>query len=218
MENPDDSNIWRKVKKALTTNNEYSLSIAIIEANRLFLEFIKERGIRSRNSNDAQKYLKKYFSSPEKLAEAISIYEKIVKGESPKLNQNEAKNFVKIYYQAMIDVKDIHAFNLILNKLTKSFNKISKYIYNKFAYILISIILFFALVIILADTQTGQTLIKFIVKLAHLALFSLIPAIVIIFIIAIFFGGLYFYRKRNKNFKNPKITFDDDDKIDSELK
>ncbi|HHD92239.1 MAG TPA: hypothetical protein ENL06_01265 [Candidatus Portnoybacteria bacterium] len=97
---------WSPVEKFLREGTEAGYLMSIIEAEKLFRDFLVQNGFKIRNWQRINKLLKQFVSQPEKFSQARRTYYQIIQEPLFKINTEETKGIIKNYWQAIIDLDE----------------------------------------------------------------------------------------------------------------
>lgn len=213
MFNINDAQKWRPVQNALKSKSNYSLQIAIIKADNIFLRLLKDKHIKAEDSEKAFAQIRGFLSAPEQLKAVVKLYQNIVRGQEVSLDYGQTKKYITAYYQALLDVKDENSLKFtVVNKGVKEFARILKLLVKKIQYFVIGFFGFLILVVFLSETKPGQALVQGVVNLAKLLLFSFLPALFIaVAVIILVVGSIVYYTKRNKPLEGEFIIEEEDE-------
>ncbi len=166
---------WSAVEKALAEGTFSGYKIGILETEKLFAEMLKSKNVPGRTIETQIKYLRNFFSMPEKLEEARLIYKKIVGEPALELSREETKKLISNYWQAMIDIDDMVKYLGIWEKWQIKLHYLwNAILVKKIKSVTLIILAILALFLILGETKIGQLVFKYIVALAHFIILKII--------------------------------------------
>lgn len=97
---------WKEIKKRLDTGLESEAKLAIIEANSLLNEVLKNMGYPGESLGERlDKLTTDVLSNLEEVREAHKIHSDIIHDPTYRLNLDEAKRAISIYEKALIDLQ-----------------------------------------------------------------------------------------------------------------
>lgn len=95
---------WKKIKEMISSKRETDFKEAIIEANRMLEEFLKERGIKGRDLLEKMGNISSTLLPPElfeKIKKNFEVYKNIIEDPFLKISRKEAKEIIKNYEKVL---------------------------------------------------------------------------------------------------------------------
>lgn len=191
---------WAGVENALGEGTFSGYMMGVLETEKIFREILREKRIPGLNFKAQIKYVRQYFSQPEKLEQARETYFKIVENLNPTVNQQETKDAIAGYWQAIKDIEE--ALSQISLKQKIGFRL--KYFYQRFFRIskdyIVNIIFFLLLILFLYETNLGRNLAWRVGQGTHVLVFKILPWVVgtILGLLILFYVWKIINRKRDK--------------------
>lgn len=194
---------WSPVEKALEQGGALGYKMAIIETDKIFNKALEKKNFPGETVDKKIQNIQSVFSNMEKLNYARAIHDKIISEPNFEISGEETQHLIGAYYQAIIDITQLR--HGALNIFTRiKFNIINLFRYKLVRWarnIILSIILFFIIVIFLNDTLIGKKITSGIVDIAHVVVYKILlyGGIGIVGILAII-GLVYWWeQKRGRN-------------------
>lgn len=195
---------WKKVEKYLTDKSLAGLIVALIEADKLLGSSLEKQGYPGKTTDDRIKNAKERFSNLNGLLEARQTRNDFLKNKEMNITSLDVEDGIASYQQTLLDLQNggksrlgiFERFIILMDYYLPSKWKIIRKI-------LLYLVIFFVLVLFLADTSLGRFVVSLIVSLTHvifswvLAVIFLILAILIVIIASL----IYFERRKRKRFK-----------------
>ncbi len=140
---------WSAVEKALAEGTYSGYKMGILEAEKLFADFLDKKSIPGKNVDAKLKYVARFLSRFEQLKYSRQMYKKIIEQPHFEISRDETKQAINGYWQAMLDLEEAIAILSTSQKLKLRFNFLYALIIKKFKIVaailagLILLILFF---------------------------------------------------------------------------
>lgn len=189
---------WSAVEKALAEGTFSGYKIGIIETEKLFAGLLKERKIPGRGIEAKIKYLRNFFSLPDKLNSSRSIYKKIIEEPHFEISRDDTKKIIAGYWQAMTDVEEVIRYLSLWEKLKIKIKYFLAGLVKKIQKIIFIILIILAIFLFLGETSIGQTVFTYFVLIAHWIILKILLWLVIFLVIFYIIRSITRFLKRTK--------------------
>ncbi len=193
---------WQPVEKLLAENTNAGNLLAILEAEKIFQEVLHSKGVSRRSkSQENLNFIKDIFSNYQGLQDARLVMQKILEVPSLKIDEEKTKEILTNYYQAVTDLQEAEKISFY-SRFSMEWKKWLKD-WKKKLYIILGVIMAFFLVVLLLDrTSWGQNFTQLVVAIAEFIYFKLLIIVgIVIGVIIIIFGTIYYWESKQKKEK-----------------
>jgi hypothetical protein len=191
---------WSKVQRYLNKKDINSLLLAVIEADKLLAEVLKDKGYPGKSTEEKIGAAKEKFTNINFLLGARDIRDKIINKIDYNLTSLDLEDAISAYRQAMIDLGEESEKLPISERIILYFDYYFPSKKQALKKVLIYIVLFFTLVWFLAHTSSGQSIVKAVVGITNI-IFSWVLAVILLIvgvIITAIVSLLYFEKRRRE--------------------
>lgn len=113
---------WSAVEKALAEGTYSGYKMGILEAEKLFADFLTQKKIPGKDTDKKLKYVSGFLSRSEQLKYARQMSERIVRQPHFEISQEETKQAIRGYWQAMLDLEEAIATLSTAQKIKSRIN------------------------------------------------------------------------------------------------
>ncbi|KKT76373.1 MAG: hypothetical protein UW72_C0007G0020 [Parcubacteria group bacterium GW2011_GWF2_44_7] len=192
---------WSAVEKALNEGTFSGYKIGILETEKLFKDFLKQKNIPGQNISRQIKYVKRFLSLPDKLSYSWHTCQRIILEPDFEINREETKQIISGYWQAMIDIEEAVESLNSWEKISLRFKYFLSIVIKKMRWFVGAFFALVALIWFLSETLWGQTASRAILIANHFFIFQILYWTAIIIIgLAVLMGILYFILKQKSRF------------------
>jgi len=195
---------WKKVEKYLADKSLAGLIVALIEADKLLASRLEKQGYPGKTTDDRIKNAKEKFSNLNGLLEARQIRNDFLKNKEMNITSLDVEDGITSYQQALLDLQNGEKSRLgIFERFVILMDYYLPSKWKAIRKILLYLVIFFVLVLFLADTFPGKLLVSGIVDLTHY-IFGWVLAVILFtlaILIVIIASLIYFERRKRKRFK-----------------
>lgn len=201
-EKKEDNLSWENVEKFLHEKTTSGNALAIIETEKIFSKVLEKLKFPGKTIDQKFSNLNPVISNFKELSRVREIYKNLISNTTSdySLENLDIKKILTIYYKAIEDVTEFHkSKNKLSKKIKIYFNYYKNLITKNLKKIGLGIIIFFFLVFLLDSTDTGQSLVSFLVSLSHF-IFSWVLFTVLLVggIVIIIIGSFFYFDSRKK--------------------
>ncbi|MDD5589631.1 MAG: hypothetical protein PHQ47_00440 [Candidatus Portnoybacteria bacterium] len=176
---------WSAVEKALAEGTFSGYKIGIIETEKLFASFLKNKKVPGRNADDRIKYVSRFLSQGEQLKFSREIYKKIIEKSDCQVTLEETKQTVRGYWQAMLDLEEAIGTLSVSQKYEMRLKYLSKKTLEKIRTIAMAAAGLIGLTAFFYETSFGRHSALAIGRADHFLIFKIGPWVLGIVIAAI---------------------------------
>jgi len=166
---------WSAVEKALAEGTYSGYKIGIIETEKLFADFLRQKNIPGRTEDIKIKYLVNFLSRYEQLKYARNIYKKIIDQPHFEISHDETKQVVAGYWQACLDIEEAISSLTFFQKINLRLKYVLRLVTRKIAIFAAAFIAVVSIILFLAETNYGKKATLAISKTAHYLFFNIGP-------------------------------------------
>lgn len=192
---------WSTIEKSLNEGTFSGYKIGVLETEKLFKEFLKQKNIPGQNTSRQIKYIKRFLSLPDKLSYSWHACQRIIFEADFEITREETKQIISGYWQAMIDIEEaIQSLNR-WEKISLRLKYLWGIIIKKLRWFVGAFFALAALIWFLSETGWGQKLSHAIIIANHFFIFSILywTAIIILGLV-ILISILYLILKQKSRF------------------
>ncbi len=190
---------WSAVEKSLAEGTFSGYKIGILETEKLFNEFLKNKQIPGRKIENKIKYIHRFLSLPDKLDYSRSNYERIIHEPHFEISREETKQVISGYWQAMLDIEETIESLSLGEKIALRAKYILGIVLKNMRNIVLAVLTVSAFVWFLSENGWGKKVAEVIVKINHFFIFKILFWTIIILASLFAIGGvLYFTTSRKK--------------------
>ncbi len=190
---------WSAVEKALAEGTFSGYKIGVLETEKLLSDFLEQKKIPGRNNETKIKYVRNFLSRAEQLKYGREIYKKIIEQPHFEISQEETKQTISGYWQAMLDLEEAIATLTLFQKMTLKFKYWLGQLLKKIRLVALFFAILILIILFLYETSAGQKIAIALGKGVHYLIFIVGPWILgAISAISIIWIGLKLLRKRRE--------------------
>ncbi|TSC53578.1 MAG: hypothetical protein LiPW39_197 [Parcubacteria group bacterium LiPW_39] len=192
---------WSAVEKALAEGTFSGYKIGILETEKLFGEFLKNKQVPGRHIENKIKYIHRFLSLPDKLDYSRHHSERIIHEPHFEISREETKQAISGYWQAMLDIEEAIESLSLAEKIALRARYILGIVLKNLRHIALVVLAAAALIWFLGETTWGKKITEIAIKFNHFFIFTILfwTAIVIVSLVVI--GGiLYLISNRKSRF------------------
>lgn len=176
---------WKIIEEYLIKDNEESLKMAIIEADKIFLKVVRSKGYKSKDEEGKILQAIKEMKNPEAFLASREKTRRIINEIGFEFGDPySAKEVILAYKEGVEDL----LFGIIEEKRLQSFKYRFWGIYyffyknrKKFQKILIAVLVIVLMMLFIADTELGKNMFDLIIEKIHFIIRLIITALLLIF-------------------------------------
>lgn len=192
---------WSAVEKALAEGTFSGYKVGILETEKLFKEFLKNKNIPGKDTGRQIKYIKRFLSLPDKLNYSWHTYQRIILDPQFDLSREETKQIISGYWQALIDIEEAIESLTRWEKISLRLKYLSGIILQRLKRFGVAFAGLIFLIWFLGETIWGNRIINALVLANHFFVFKILFWTAIILAgLAVLSGILYFILKRKSRF------------------
>jgi hypothetical protein len=176
LENQTKLNLnWSAVEKALAEGTFSGYKIGVLETEKLFKNFLEEKKIPGRDVNTKIKYVANFLSRNEQLKYAREMFKKILEQPHFEITQEETKQVVQGYWQAMLDLQEALVTLGAWRKLNLRFKYFLAQVLRKIKIISVSLAALILLILFFYETAIGERIGVWLGQGVHYLVFKIGP-------------------------------------------
>ncbi|MBI4708735.1 MAG: hypothetical protein HY764_00845 [Candidatus Portnoybacteria bacterium] len=200
LENTTKLNLnWSAVEKALAEGTFSGYKIGVLETEKLFNDFLNQKKIPGRNIETKIKYVKDFLSRAEQLKYGREIYKKIIQRPNFGLSQEETKQAIGGYWQAMLDLEEAIVTLSVWEKLKLKYQYFLGLAEKKIKLIGLIFALTLVVILFLNDLNAGRKTALAIGSAAHFFVFKIGPWILgAALVVSLFWLGMKILKKKRE--------------------
>lgn len=192
---------WSAAEKALAEGTFSGYKIGILETEKIFEGLLKNKQIPGNSSERKIKYIQRFLSLPDKLDYSRHVYERILHEPHFEISREETKHIISGYWQAMLDIEEAVASLSVWEKISLRAKYILAVTIKNTRNVVLAILCLSATIWFLAETAIGKKIAAGIAAANHFFIFKFLFWTIIILAILLVLGGiLYFLTRRKKRF------------------
>lgn len=198
MENKLSLN-WSAVEKALAEGTFSGYKIGILETEKLFSEFLKNKQIPGRHIENEIKYIHRFLSLPDKLDYSRHQCKRIIHEPHFEISREETKQIISGYWQAMLDIEEAIESLSLGEKIALRTRYLLGIILKNLRHIVLVILAAAALIWFLGENSWGKKISETAVRINHFFIFKILFwTVIVLFCLLVLGGILYFVTSRKK--------------------
>jgi len=192
---------WSAVEKALAEGSFSGYKIGILETEKLFSEFLKNKQIPGRHVENKIKYIHRFLSLPDKLDYGRHLFKRIIHEPHFEISREETKQIISGYWQALLDIEEAIESLSLAEKIILRGRYVLGIVLKNLRRIFLVILAAAALIWALGETGFGRKFTEVVVKVNHFFIFKILFWATIILGVLVVLGGiLYFISGRKRRF------------------
>lgn len=176
------------------------MKLAIIEAEKILVDTMMRKGLRSRSTEHNLKIVKHALADPQGLTRARIIHKAIIEEPGYDLSLDDMKEAIAAYYVATenLERQGSTLQNVWRSSITRMREFIPRFNFSWKRWVF-GIIASLFVIVFLADTSIGQWLTSMIVLLANFIVLQLMPLLLAIgFVLFLLYGIFVYFRRRTR--------------------
>lgn len=190
---------WSAVEKALAEGTYSGYKIGILETEKLFNEFLKNKQVPGRDPERKIKYIQRFLSLPDKLDYSRHSCARIIHEPHFEISREETKQVISGYWQAILDIEEAIESLSLGEKIALRTRYLLGIILKNLRRIVLVILAAAALIWFLGENSWGKKISETAVKINHFFIFKILFWTAIVLISLFIIGGvLYFVTSRKK--------------------
>ena len=198
MENKLSLN-WSAVEKALAEGTFSGYKIGILETDKLFNEFLKNKQVPGQETEQKIKYIQRFLSLPDKLDYSRHNCARLIHEPHFEISREETKQVISGYWQAILDIEEAIEFLSVWEKMSLRLRYITGIALKNLRRAVLGILAASALIWALGETSFGRKFTQVIVWVNHFFIFKILLWTAAILISLFVIGGiLYFITSRKR--------------------
>jgi len=166
---------WSAVEKALAEGTYSGYKMGILEAEKLFADFLEQKKIPGRLVDDKLKYVAGFLSRAEQLKFSRSMYKKIIEQPHFEISRDETKQAIQGYWQAMLDLEEATATLSTTQRLKLRINFYKELIVKKIKFIALVLAGLILLILFFNELAIGKKIIISLGNAVHYLIFKAGP-------------------------------------------
>ena len=163
---------WSAVEKALGEGTFSGYKIGILETEKLLKEMLSQKQIPGKSVERQLKYAGRFLSLPDKLDSSRDTCQRILNEPHFEISREETKQIVMGYWQAMLDIEEAVDTLSLWEKISLRFRYFLEMLLANFKIAAWAIIVFCASIWFLGESESGNQVARFIVKINHFFVFK----------------------------------------------
>ncbi len=192
---------WSAVEKALVEGTFSGYKIGILETEKLFGEFLKNKQIPGRHIENEIKYIHRFLSLPDKLDYSRHQCKRIIHEPHFEISREETKQIILGYWQAMLDIEEAIESLSLGEKIALRIRYLLGIILKNLRHIILVILAAAALIWFLGENSWGKKISETAVKINHFFIFKILFWTAIVTVsLAVIGGILYLISNRKSRF------------------
>lgn len=173
---------WTPVEQAMETDSIDSLKLAILESYKIVANRLRQERVPGQTTQQQLQTLELSLTRPKDALSAATYAEALLQGDTPALTKDRAKHHIQALRQVVADIADFaHDRNLLKSRFRLAVGRVKTSQRRAFKVALI-LGAFCLLVVFLADTTPGQSIVSAVVDAVH-AIFRLVLLLAVIVLI-----------------------------------
>jgi uncharacterized membrane protein YqjE len=173
---------WTPVEQALKTDSIDSLKLAILESYKIVANRLRQERVPGQTTQQQLQVLELSLTRPKDALSAATYAEALLAGDTPALTKDRAKRHIQALRQVVADIADFaHDRNLLKSRFRLAVGRV-KTSQRRALKVALMLGAFCLLVVFLADTASGQSIVSAIVDTVH-AIFRLVLLLAVIVLI-----------------------------------
>jgi cell division protein FtsL len=191
---------WEIVNQELRRGDVSADKVAVLEADKVLRAALEEKYLPGRTIEDQLEGSSKLFSNFDKLRYARAMHDKLVDKLSFNINSEDAREIIKGYHDALLDLENADLDALPLGEKINLFLRRNFFsLPGRLKQLLLILVLFSAATFILSETDAGHSVSSGVIALNDYIYYQIIPTTVfILLVLAAVTIAYYAYQHRNK--------------------
>lgn len=190
---------WSAVEKSLAEGTFSGYKIGILETEKLFNEFLKNKQIPGHKIENKIKYIHRFLSLSDKLDYSRNNYERIINEPHFEISREETKQVISGYWQAMLDIEETIESLSLGEKISLRAKYILGITLKNMRNIVLAVLGASAFIWFLSEVSWGKKIAGIIIKINNFFIFKILFWTIIVSASLFAIGGiLYFTTSRKK--------------------